>query len=30
MCHVHPLLTRYMRLHEETWKGVEENYFTEV
>ena len=30
MCHVHPLLTKYMRLYEETWKGVEENYFTEV
>jgi len=27
---VHPLLTKYMKLHEETWKGVEENYFTEV
>ncbi len=30
ICHVHPLLTKYMRLNDETWKGVEENYFTEV
>jgi len=30
MCHVHPLLTKYMKLHDETWKGVEENHFTEV
>jgi len=30
ICRVHPLLTRYMKLYEETWKGVEENYFTEV
>jgi thymidylate synthase ThyX len=27
---VHPLLTRYMKLYDETWKDVEENYFTEV
>jgi len=27
---VHPLLTKYMKLHDETWKGVEEGYFTEV
>ncbi|HSK67105.1 MAG TPA: FAD-dependent thymidylate synthase [Anaerolineales bacterium] len=27
---VHPLLTKYMKLNDETWKGVEENYFTEV
>jgi thymidylate synthase ThyX len=27
---VHPLLTKYMKLHEETWQGVEEGYFTEV
>lgn len=27
---VHPLLTRYMRLTEETWQGVQENFFTEV
>jgi hypothetical protein len=25
---VHPLLTKYMKLNEETWQGVEENYFT--
>jgi thymidylate synthase ThyX len=30
LCHVHPLLTKYMKLNDETWKGVEENYFTEV
>ena len=30
ICHVHPLLTKYMKLYDETWKGVEENYFTEV
>lgn len=28
MAHVHPLLTKYMKLHDETWKGVEEGYFT--
>jgi thymidylate synthase ThyX len=27
---VHPLLTKYMKLHDETWQAVEENYFTEV
>jgi thymidylate synthase ThyX len=27
---VHPLLTKYMKLHEETWKSVEESYFTEA
>lgn len=27
---VHPLLTKYMKLPEETWQSVEENYFTEV
>jgi thymidylate synthase ThyX len=27
---IHPLLTKYMKLHDETWKGVEENYFSEV
>ncbi|HLO18165.1 MAG TPA: FAD-dependent thymidylate synthase, partial [Anaerolineales bacterium] len=27
---VHPLLTKYMKLPEETWQGVEENYFTGV
>jgi thymidylate synthase ThyX len=30
LCQVHPLLTKYMKLHDETWKGVEENYFTGV
>ncbi len=28
--HVHPSLTKYMKLIDETWKGVEENYFSEV
>ncbi len=27
---VHPLLAKYMKLHNETWQGVEENYFTQV
>ena len=30
MAKVHPLLTKYMRLHNETWQGVEEGYFTRV
>ena len=30
LARVHPMLTKYMKLHDETWKGVEENYFTEV
>jgi thymidylate synthase ThyX len=30
MARVHPLLTKYMKLHEESWKGVEEGYFTNV
>jgi thymidylate synthase ThyX len=30
MRRVHPLLTKYMRLHDETWQGVEEAYFTRV
>ena len=30
MCKVHPLLTRYMKLNEEPWKSVEENFFTGV
>jgi len=30
MSRVHPLLTKYMKLPDETWKVVEENYFTEV
>jgi len=28
--HVHPMLTKYMKLHEETWQGVEEGYFSVV
>ena len=27
---VHPLLTKYIKLHEETWQGVEEGYFSMV
>ncbi|HEX2696489.1 MAG TPA: FAD-dependent thymidylate synthase [Anaerolineales bacterium] len=27
---VHPLLTKYIRLSEETWQGVEQNHFTLV
>ena len=27
---VHPLLTKYMKLHEETWQGVEEGYFAKA
>jgi thymidylate synthase ThyX len=27
---VHPLLTKYMKLHDETWQGVEENHFTKA
>jgi thymidylate synthase ThyX len=30
MAHVHPLLTKYIKLHDETWQGVEENHFTNV
>ena len=30
LCHVHPLLTKYMKLNDETWRGVEENYFAGV
>ncbi len=30
MRRVHPLLTKYMKLPEETWQGVEEGYFTKV
>ncbi|MDQ2692122.1 MAG: FAD-dependent thymidylate synthase [Chloroflexota bacterium] len=30
MQRVHPLLTQYIRLHEETWQGVEDGYFTRV
>jgi thymidylate synthase ThyX len=27
MSRVHPLLTKYMKLHDETWQGVEESHF---
>jgi thymidylate synthase ThyX len=30
MARVHPLMTKYMKLHEETWQSVEEGYFTKV
>jgi thymidylate synthase ThyX len=30
MAHVHPLLTRYMKLHDETWQEVEKKYFTKI
>jgi thymidylate synthase ThyX len=30
MARVHPLLTKYMKLREEPWQQVEENYFTKV
>jgi len=30
MARVHPLLTKYMKLHEETWQGVEEGHFAAV
>ncbi len=30
MVRVHPLLTKYMKLHEETWQEVEEGYFSMV
>jgi thymidylate synthase ThyX len=30
MARIHPLLTKYMKLHNETWKGVEESYFTKL
>lgn len=30
MARVHPLLTRFMKLPEETWQGVEEGYFTKA
>jgi thymidylate synthase ThyX len=30
MNRVHPLLTKYMKLNDETWQGVEEGYFTVV
>lgn len=28
--HVHPLLSKYMKLREETWQSVEENYFSKI
>ena len=30
MTRVHPLLTKYMKVHDETWKGVEEGHFAAV
>jgi thymidylate synthase ThyX len=27
---VHPLLTKHMKLPDETWKGIEEDYFTKI
>jgi thymidylate synthase ThyX len=30
MRRIHPLLTKYMKLHDETWQGVEEGYFSAV
>ena len=30
MSRVHPLLAKYMKLTDETWQGVQENYFTDV
>ncbi len=27
---VHPLLTRYMQIRDETWQSVEENYFSQI
>jgi thymidylate synthase ThyX len=30
MRRVHPLLTKYMKIHDETWKGVEEGHFAAV
>ena len=27
---VHPLLAKHMKMHDETWEGVEEGYFTKV
>jgi thymidylate synthase ThyX len=26
----HPLLTKYMKLHDETWQDIEKNYFTKA
>jgi thymidylate synthase ThyX len=30
LARVHPLLTKYMKLPEETWKGIEGDYFTQT
>ncbi|MCK6538852.1 MAG: FAD-dependent thymidylate synthase [Anaerolineales bacterium] len=30
MARIHPLLTKYMKLPEETWQGVEESYFVKA
>jgi thymidylate synthase ThyX len=30
MARAHPLLTKYMKLHDETWQGVEEGYFSDL
>jgi thymidylate synthase ThyX len=30
LSHVHPLLTKYIKLHDETWEHVEEQHFTRV
>lgn len=30
MARVHPLLTKYMKIHDETWQGVEGGYFAGV
>jgi thymidylate synthase ThyX len=30
LARVHPLLTKYMKLHEETWQGVEEGHFASL
>ena len=30
MARVHPLLTKYMKLHDETWQSVEKGYFTKA
>ena len=27
---IHPLLSKYMKLREETWQSVEENYFSKI
>jgi len=30
MARVHPFLTKYMKLHDETWQGVESGYFSKA